>query len=199
MSYVTISHNPTLIPAVPPLTPLLPLQRRSCDRAEDKDGPLCYKEMGWIETLLNKPEWKKELGANKDATFASCNMQVNQAFMFNGDVVKDTAALLPPLLEDGIRVLIYAGEMDFMCNWMGNLAWALGLEWSGQEEFALAEAKDFVVPGDKHPSGEVRSVGKGAGLFAFLKVNEAGHMVPTDQPEASLEFYNRWINNKPLA
>lgn len=43
-------------------------------------------------------------------------MQVNQAFQFQGDVSHNTAALLPPLLEDGIRVLIYAGNADFMCN-----------------------------------------------------------------------------------
>lgn len=86
-----------------------------------------------------------------------------------------------------------------MCNWMGNLAWALDLEWSGKADFNLAEAKDFVVPGDKKASGEVRSVGKGAGQFAFLKVFDAGHMVPTDQPEASLEFYNRWLSGHSLS
>jgi cathepsin A (carboxypeptidase C) len=26
--------------------------RKKCDRAEDKDGPLCYREMGYIETLV---------------------------------------------------------------------------------------------------------------------------------------------------
>lgn len=65
--------------------------------------------------------------------------KINQAFMFNGDVSHNTAALIPPLLEDGIRVLIYAGEagtlsfftsllwttpfltshhLDFMCNYL---------------------------------------------------------------------------------
>lgn len=86
-----------------------------------------------------------------------------------------------------------------MCNWMGNLAWTLALEWSGKDEFNLAEAKDFVVDGDKDASGEIRKVGKGAGQFAFLKIFEAGHMVPTDQPEASLEMFTKWINNKALA
>jgi cathepsin A (carboxypeptidase C) len=49
--------------------------RKKCDKSEDKDGPvrflspiwdptrahhqLCYKEMGWMETYLNKPEVKK--------------------------------------------------------------------------------------------------------------------------------------------
>ena len=105
-----------------------------CDR-DGEDGPLCYKQMGahyprhlepadsrgltrcpylllfpeWIETYLNKAEVKKELGAAPDTTFASCNMQINQAFTFNGDVAHNTAALIPELLEAGIRVLIYAG------------------------------------------------------------------------------------------
>ena len=89
--------------------------------------------MGWIETYLNKPEIKKQLGAPSDRTFESCNMQINQAFMcvwvpspiicflneslelsrFNGDVSHNTAALIPPMLEDGIRVLIYLSRHLF--------------------------------------------------------------------------------------
>lgn len=37
--------------------------RKTCDRAPDKDGQLCYKEMGWMETYLNKPEVKKGASA----------------------------------------------------------------------------------------------------------------------------------------
>lgn len=62
----------------------------------------------------NQPEVRKALGVSKERTFESCNMQVNQAFQFQGDVSHNTAALIPPLLEDGIRVLIYAGDADFM-------------------------------------------------------------------------------------
>lgn len=79
--------------------------RKKCDR-DGEDGPLCYRQMEWIETYLNKPEVKKELGVSEDRTFASCNMKINQAFQFNGDVSHNTAALLPPLLEAGIRVLL---------------------------------------------------------------------------------------------
>lgn len=38
-----------------------------------------------METYLNKPEVKSALGVPQERGFASCNMQVNQAFMFNGD------------------------------------------------------------------------------------------------------------------
>jgi cathepsin A (carboxypeptidase C) len=33
-----------------------------------------------------------------------------------------------------------------------------------------------------------------SGGLAFLKVYEAGHMVPYDQPEHSLEFINMWLH-----
>ncbi|KAM0747546.1 peptidase S10 serine carboxypeptidase [Meredithblackwellia eburnea MCA 4105] len=173
--------------------------RKKCDREGD-DGPLCYKEMQWIETYLNKPEIKKELGASADRTFESCNMQINQAFTFNGDVSHNTVALVPPLLEAGIRVLIYAGEADFMCNYMGNLEWTLALEWSGKADYNLAKPKSFKMASKKAKSGGLtRSTGDGAGLLTYLQVYDAGHMVPFDQPEFSLEFFNKWINNEPFA
>jgi hypothetical protein len=37
-------------------------------------------------------------------------MQVNQAFMMQGDGMHNAAALLPELIEDGVRLLIYAGN-----------------------------------------------------------------------------------------
>jgi carboxypeptidase C (cathepsin A) len=42
---------------------------------------------------------------------------------------------LVPMLEDGIRVLIYAGDVDFICNWIGNKAWTLELNWTGTKPF----------------------------------------------------------------
>ena len=48
--------------------------RKTCNRDENADGPLCYKELGWIESWLNRPEVKEELGAPKELAFKSCNM-----------------------------------------------------------------------------------------------------------------------------
>ncbi len=38
----------------------------------------------------------------------------------NGDWLKNYMGMLPDMLEDGIRVMIYAGELDLICNWLGN-------------------------------------------------------------------------------
>ena len=50
---------------------------------------------------------------------------------------------IPPLLEAGIDVLIYAGDVDYICNWLGNKAWTKILPWSGMAEFAAAEDKKY--------------------------------------------------------
>lgn len=82
--------------------------RRKCDRA--KDGDLCYKQLQWVETWMNDPKNKATLGVNPDQTFASCNMDVNQAFTMQGDGMHNSALLLPELVDDGVRLLVYAGN-----------------------------------------------------------------------------------------
>ncbi len=110
--------------------------------------------MEYIETLLNTPSIKKNLGVPESVTFQSCNMNINQAFLLQGDSMHDSAALLPELIEDGIRVLIYAGEADFMCNYMGNLEWMQNLQTSYLDDFNNGTAQDWIVNGKK--AGSVR-------------------------------------------
>ena len=45
-------------------------------------------------------------------------MLVTQAFFLQGDGMHNSAALLPELLEDGKRLLVYAGNADGMCNFI---------------------------------------------------------------------------------
>ena len=99
--------------------------------------------------------------------------------------------LVPGILEQ-IPVLIYAGDADFICNWLGNQAWSLALEWPGQKAFQAATVKDLKLDnGDKY--GKFRN---GGGNLTFMQIFGAGHMVPMDQPEASLDFYNRWLGGE---
>ncbi|PWN20484.1 hypothetical protein BCV69DRAFT_283369 [Microstroma glucosiphilum] len=170
--------------------------RKDCDRS--KDGNLCYKEMEWMEVYMNKPEVMKAWGAHKGAKFQSCNMQVNQAFLFQGDGVRDSSLSLIPLIEDGVRVLIYNGIADAMCNHYGNEAWVAKLQTSFLEEYTEAKKQDWVLE-DGHKAGWIKRAGKGAGSIAYLHIFEAGHMVPHDQPVAALEMWEKWIANEKLA
>lgn len=65
---------------------------------------------------MNDEKNKKAVGANPSVEFESCNMQVNQAFMMQGDGMKNHALLLPEIVNDGVRLLIYAGNADYMVS-----------------------------------------------------------------------------------
>lgn len=147
---------------------------------------LCYPQMGWIQKYLNQASVMKKLGAEVDS-YESCNMNINRNFLFNGDWMKPYYLAVPVLLEAGIPVLIYAGDADFICYAGGNLAWTNALEWSGHEKYAKASLKNW------HANGKIHGQTKNHGNFTYLSIYEAGHMVPFDQPEASLAFFNTWI------
>ncbi|KAF5386835.1 hypothetical protein D9615_002016 [Tricholomella constricta] len=173
--------------------------RRKCDRS--KDGDLCYEQLLWIETWMNDPKNKAALGVNPDQTFASCNMDVNRAFAMQGDGMRNSARLLPELVNDGIRLLVYAGNADMMCNYIGNERWVEQLDSKFHKEFSATKSVPWITAHSGKLAGEVRAAG-GAGFTAgnvtFVNVFEAGHMVPFDQSEAALDLFTRWIMDTPL-
>ena len=65
--------------------------------------------MGWVDTYLNQPSVKAELGVSPEREFTTCNMDVNQAFTLGGDW-SNSALLLPELVNDGVRLLVYVGD-----------------------------------------------------------------------------------------
>ncbi|KAK6926717.1 Peptidase S10, serine carboxypeptidase [Dillenia turbinata] len=147
------------------------------------EGELCYDFSG-MKTFLNKDSVRKALGVG-DIEFVSCSSKVHQAMIT--DLMRNWEVVIPPLLEDGIRFLAYAGEYDLICNWLGNSRWIQAMKWSGQKEYGASPSVGFVV------DGKEAGVSNSFGPLTFLKVHDAGHMVPMDQPKASLEMLQRWI------
>ena len=106
--------------------------------------------------------------------------------------MRDYGDKLVPLLEDDVRVMIYAGDQDLICNWLGNRRWVDALDWPGREAFAQAPERAWTVRG--RAAGSVKE----AGGLSFVRVSQAGHMVPMDQPEAALDMISRFVRGKPL-
>ncbi|KAF9121908.1 hypothetical protein BGW39_010158 [Mortierella sp. 14UC] len=161
--------------------------RKKCEGG----GGLCYPILDVIQDYLNKEEVKEELGVQVEK-YQSCNMQINMRFMLQGDWMKPFHLMVPPLLEDGIRILLYSGDADFICNWMGNKAWALSLPWSGQIKMQEKKDKKWIANG--HHAGDVRT----SGPLTFLRAFGGGHMLPYDKPEESLAMFNTWVAGKKL-
>ncbi|OJA18680.1 hypothetical protein AZE42_08631, partial [Rhizopogon vesiculosus] len=148
--------------------------RIQCDHK--KDGPLCYRQMGWIETYLNEPEVKAALGVNPRRNFKPVNEAVLRAFLFRGDWMHNTPLLLKEMINDGLRLLVYAGNADMMCNYMGNERWVEQLDTVFLDEFSTAPTEQWVTMNSRKMAGTVRSAGgagSGAGNVTFVTVHEA--------------------------
>jgi len=149
-------------------------------------GQLCY-DFDHVTKFLNSEEVKKQLGVSK--RWASCNMLVNM--QFQQDWMHNFHTLLPDMLADGVRVLVYAGDVDYICNWLGNKKWTLALDWPHKTDFNTAADKPYVLPGGNDAAGRLRS----SNGFSFLQVYQAGHMVPMDKPEVALDMLSGFLAN----
>lgn len=69
-------------------------------------------------------------------------------------------------------MLVWAGDADWICNWLGNEAVAEQVSFKGQEDFRGKELKPYTV------NGVQRGTFKTADNFSFLRIFEAGHEVP---------------------
>ncbi|GAV80374.1 Peptidase_S10 domain-containing protein [Cephalotus follicularis] len=156
------------------------------------EGSLCY-DFSNMEKFLNQKSVRDALAVG-EIDFVSCSPTVYQAMLV--DWMRNLEVGIPTLLEDGIKLLVYAGEYDLICNWLGNSRWVHAMEWSGQKEFVASAEESFVV--DESEAGVLKSYG----ALGFLKVHDAGHMVPMDQPKVALEMLRRWTQgtlSKPVA
>jgi len=150
-----------------------------------RKAPSCY-DFDHVAKFLNDEATQAQLGVKKE--WKSCNFVVNVAFQ--SDWMKNYQNSIPELLDAGIQVLIYAGDVDYICNWLGNKKWTLGMDWKHKADFNAVEDMPYKAGGKE--VGRLRS----SNGFSFLQVYQAGHMVPMDQPAAALAMVNDFLSGK---
>jgi len=148
---------------------------------------LCY-DFSAETTWLNNKTVQEQIGV--DMKWQSCDTLVN--IRLESDWMKDYQQKIVGPIESGVRGLIYAGDLDFICNWLGNQAWSLALPWKGQKEFAATNPVEWKVDGEA--AGSIRQA-KGLTNFTFVRVYGGGHMVPMDKPPAALQLVNQFITD----
>jgi cathepsin A (carboxypeptidase C) len=156
--------------------------RKKCDVP-----PLCYNFSN-VDAFLARSDVIDALGV-KGRKWEACNQAVHMALL--GDWTTDLSSKVIYLIENGVKGLVYSGDKDFVCNWVGGETWTNALKWSHADEFNKAPYQDFTSEDGKTAFGKI----KGAGNLAFLRVFDAGHMVPMDQPAAALLMLNRFITS----
>ncbi|CAE6532886.1 unnamed protein product [Rhizoctonia solani] len=165
---------------------------KPCKR-EELESSLCYPVTNYINEFLDRPETRRALGVHPSiGNYTGCSRDVGVRFSASLDHYHSNQWYIAGLLERGIKVLIYVGTYDWICNWVGNQKWVMALDWTGGAEFTAQKDRDWVV------DGQVAGFTRSANGLTFATVNAAGHMVPYDKPKEALAMLSRWLEGEDL-
>ena len=98
------------------------------------------------------------------------------------------------LLDNGIKVTLMYGDRDYACNWIGGEDVSLAIPWEHQDKFAHAGYAPLRT-NHKYEGGRVRQYGN----LSYIRVYQAGHAVPSYQPETAYRIFNRALFNRDIA
>ena len=155
--------------------------------AEDSFPPaylIGFLNQQWVQRALGVP-----------VNHSAVSPAVSEAFKYTGDMAKGGLSEdLAYILDHGVKVAMLYGDRDFACNWIGGEASSLKIPWKHKADFAAAGYTPLVLD-PFHSGGLTRQYGN----LSFTRVYQAGHMVPSYQPEAAYEIFMRALTGKDIA
>ncbi|KAI0828546.1 serine carboxypeptidase [Trametes gibbosa] len=173
--------------------------RNTYDRARPCTGATefedCYPVVSHTQKFLSDNATQALLGVDpaKRGPFMHSSRKVYDAFMANSDWFGWPANLhLAALLERGVRALVYVGQSDYICNWIGNDRMTLALEWTHQGDFRSQPLVPWFI------DGEAAGLTRSGGGLTFATITGAGHFAPYDRPVESLTLVNKWLAREAL-
>ncbi|KAI8868591.1 alpha/beta-hydrolase [Ramicandelaber brevisporus] len=157
-------------------------------RVPQQDDP--YR--GDYESYLQQSYVRTALGVGS-ATYTQCSNSVYSNYVNSGDWMRPYHTLIPQILAKNVRVLLYAGDADYICNAIGNKAAAFALTWPGKSGFNAAPTNAWTV------NGQAAGQSWAYQNFAFVTVYEAGHMMPENQPERAQALIQEWLKGNVVS
>ncbi len=150
-----------------------------------------------LDGYINQPHVLEGLGLPADFNFTAWNFDMRAAYTEGGATARSSAWQIGSVLDafrdpadiGDIRVLIIGGGNDPTCNVAGNKLATDEVHWSGQADYRLR--RWAALPETVGHTGEWKAVEDGR--FAFDVIDNAGHMIPNDQPEAYYNVLNEWL------
>ncbi|KAL1301770.1 hypothetical protein AAFC00_005968 [Neodothiora populina] len=147
----------------------------------------------YLSGYLNQHWVQKALGVPVNHTVAAS--AVAAAFGQTGDYGKGgMLEKIAYILDHGVKVSLFYGDRDYACNWVSGEATSIKVPWGSQDDFIDAGYSPLVIS-PFHSAGLTRQYGN----FSFTRVYQAGHLVPSYQPEAAYEIFMRSLAGRDIA
>ena len=118
--------------------------------------------------FLNDKEVQQSI--NVDKHFSSCNGTVGEEF-WPQDYWVDSRQFIVPMIEAGVKTLIFDGDLDWICNYYQEEKVVDEMQWSGQAFWKKIEFSTC-------PEGLCKQYRN----LRYIRFAGAGHMVPSFKP-----------------
>ncbi|EAL61486.1 peptidase S10 family protein [Dictyostelium discoideum AX4] len=148
--------------------------------------PLCYNFTAIID-YLNLASTKQSFGVLPNSTWNVCSTQPYSAII--RDWFNTPINYIPTLLEN-YKVLVYNGNYDWICNFLGSTEWTSQLKWKYNQEFNNSPRKILYINGNTI-SGYSQSYDN----LTMQVLLGASHMAPREAPVAALAMVESFIQN----
>ena len=139
---------------------------------------------------LNTPEVQEAIGAY--VNYSESNAAVGAAFANTGDDDREigTVAAVKRILDSNVTLIMYFGDADYNCNWLGGQVIADHVNATGYTDagFVNITSSDHVVHGQV----------KQAGTFAFVRVSTPSpFFIPPEPHHSTADIYPSDIRIRP--
>lgn len=134
-------------------------------------------DLVWVNPFLRSDDVMVNLNLENKKTWHECDGKVSSTL--KGRNSEPSVKLLPALLEQ-IEIVLFHGNKDIICNYMGAEEMIKNLEWNGAQGFS-----DLAVQQDWFHNNTLEGYVRSDRNLTFVNVFDSSHMVPFDKPEAS--------------
>ncbi|KAK6458419.1 carboxypeptidase B-like processing protease [Scheffersomyces xylosifermentans] len=133
-------------------------------------------ELKYVGPFLEEDAVVSNLNIQHNQRWEECSRNVGSSLQATNSV--PSVHLLPGLLQE-MPIVLFNGNLDIICNYIGTEGFIKKLEWGGQVGFSEGVLADWIYNDDV--AGYIKSERN----LTFVNVFDASHMVPYDKPEIS--------------
>jgi len=157
------------------------------------EGCMGYNYTAWT-LFFQRDDVKTALGVCTAALYPAfeisaqgCLSSIVAGVNFDADDSFDYKAAIASALDAGVKVLLYYGQQDTVCNYIGGEAVAAAIPWSNRQAFNALDYSPLTVAGIT--VGSIKTLGH----LTLALVQGSGHMVPADEPATAASLLRDFL------